>query len=79
MTEQPEPYTVTQTPAAGHAVPLPADFEVLMQWANFTRRMITAANQNHDTILSVDVIVDDRARPVRWTSPRRKSLEPSKR
>ena len=79
MIEQRELYTVTQTPQAGHAVPLPADFDALMQWANVTRRLILAANQNRDTILSIDVIVDDRGRPVRWTSPRRKLLEPSKR
>lgn len=66
----------TQTPMVDYTVPLPADFDVLLRWANVARRLAHVAAQTPDALITITVQVDVLGRPVRWTEPKHARLEP---
>lgn len=57
---------------------IPADIASLLLWSDVIRRLISVSNNGGHSIISLKIVVNGDGKPIQWTEPSVKRLEPKR-
>lgn len=57
---------------------IPADIASLLLWSDVIRRLISVSNNGGYSVVSLRIVVNGEGKPMQWTEPSVKRLEPKR-